>query len=124
MAGQPPSSDPERDRRIANQVRYGPRWADSAGSVLDHWWRSADGQRIRRNRRLADALRAVLSEGELDRVEPLAIRQGVLTLGVADNLLLSELRNHRHGLLVATLVERGTGIGRVVYRLQRRPAGR
>lgn len=119
-----PPPGPERDRQLAGRVRHGYRRAAEVGSILDRWWRSPDGQRIRRNRRLAGALRAVLSEPELDRVEPLSIKQGVLTLGVADNLLLSELRNHRHGVLVATLVEHGTGIGRVVYRLKRRPAGR
>lgn len=124
MPAEPPSPGPERDRAIARQVRHGYRKALDAGKVLDAWWRSADGQRIRRNRRLAGALRSVLSEAELDKVEPISIKQGVLTLAVADNLLLSELRNHRHGALVAQLVEQGTGIGRIVYRLKRKPAGR
>jgi len=119
-----PPPGPDRDRILARRVRYGPRFAKEAGRVLDGWWRGPDGQRIRRNRRVAGALRSILSQAELDKVEPVAIKQGVMTLAVADNLLLSELRNHRHGALVAALVEQGTGIGRVVYRLKRNPPGR
>lgn len=117
-------SDPDRDRRLAGQVRHGYRRATGAGDILDRWWRGADGQRLRRMRRLGGALRSVLSEAELERIEPVSLRDGVLTLAVADSMLLSELRNHRHGVVLATLVEQGTGVSRLVYRLRRRPAGR
>ena len=119
-----PPSGPARDRYLARQVRHGPRFAKEAGRLVETWWRGPDGQRIRRNRRLAGAMKHALSDAELEKVEPVTIKQGVLTLAVSDNLLLSELRNHRHGALIAALVEHGTRISRIVYRLKRNAAGR
>jgi len=124
MAEDLPPPGPERDRALARRVRHGWRRAQPAGELLRGWLRGPEGKRLRRNARVVGVLREVLSAAELDKVEPLAIRQGVLTLGVADNVLLSELRNHRHGALTAALVAGGTGVGRVVFRLQRRAAGR
>jgi hypothetical protein len=117
-------SNPDRDRYLARQVRYGYRRATGAAQILNQWWTSEDGKRLRRLKRLAGALRSVLSDPEFDKIEPVSLKAGVLTLAVSDTMLLSELRNHRHGELVAALVEQGTGINRVVYRLKRRPAGR
>jgi len=114
------SSDPQRDRQLARQVRYGPRFAQSAERVVDRWLRGPELKRLRRNRRIAGALRSVLSPAELDRVEPVAVRKGTLTLAVSDSILLSELRNHRLGCLIAELVDQGTGINRVVFRVARR----
>lgn len=120
-ADRPPPPGPERDRALAAQPRHRPRYAAAAGSLVAGWMRGPEGARLRRNRKVAGALRAVLDERELERVVPVGIRQGTLTLAVRDAILLSELRNHRHGRLVHELVERGTGIGRVVYRIQRSP---
>lgn len=124
MAAETPPPGPERDRRLARQVRHGWRKAEGAGDVLRDWIRGPEGKRLRRNARVVGVLKEVLTDAEMDKVEPIAIRNGVLTLGVADNVLLSELRNHRLGDLSNALIHGGTGIGRVVFKLQRQNANR
>ena len=71
-----PPSGPARDRYLARQVRHGPRFAKEAGRLVETWWRGPDGQRIRRNRRLAGAMKHALSDAELEKVEPVTIKQG------------------------------------------------
>lgn len=115
-----PEHDPKRDRELAQQRRLYPRRAEQAGNAVGRWLGSSEAKRLQRNRKVAGALSAVLSEAELEQVEPVSITKGTLTLAVSDNILLSELRNHRYGALIAALVERGTGVTRVQLRLQRR----
>ncbi|MHC5068580.1 MAG: DciA family protein [Planctomycetota bacterium] len=112
-------SDPWRDRREAFKPRYGPRAAESLDDAIGGLVKSEEWRRLRRHRRISDVLDRVVPAMARARVRPLSLKRGTLTLGVADNLLLAELRNHHHGQLVHELIEAGTGVTRVVYRREK-----
>lgn len=114
-----PQSSPERDRHLSEQRRYGPRFADAVGGVARHWLQGPEGRRLRRHRHIVGALREVLGDELLERVEPVSVIKGTLTLAVSDPVLLSELRNLHHHALIGSLVGAGTGIGHVRYRIKR-----
>jgi hypothetical protein len=70
-------------------------------------------------------LREVLGEAAAARVEARRIVRGVLTLAVADSVLLAELRSHRAHALLGALAARGTGVLRLAWELRcKRPGSR
>ncbi len=110
---------PARDRALAHRARHGPRWAQDFSRMVDHWMRSPEVKRLARLRKVGDVVAGVLAPHERERIEIVSVHQGTLTIAVADTMLLSELRNHRQHELVHELVEQGTGVGRVRFRLAR-----
>lgn len=120
MARDPlPPPSPERDRRIASRVRQGFRGAVPVGDVLDSVLDRETLARMRRFGRVAGVLRAQLSQAERDKVRPVTLAGGTLTLEVDDGLLLAELAQHRAHAIEAALVAAGTGAGKVRFRLAR-----
>ena len=115
-----PPPGPERDRRLAQRPRQGPRYAESVADVLDDVLDREALARMRRFGRVAGALKAVLPANVLAKVRPVDLRAGTLTLEVDDSPLLAELRQHRAQELQAQLAAAGTGISRVAWRLARR----
>ena len=66
------------------------------------------------------ALAEALTEKELAKVKPISIAAGVLTMEVADGVLLGELRNHRNHDLLSALAEAGTTVTRIAWRLAKK----
>jgi hypothetical protein len=114
-----PPPSPERDRAVANQPRYGRRNAVHVGDIIDSIMSSEDIKRMRRFQRISRTLKECLDEKSLKKVKPQQIKLGVLTLEVADTMLLAELRQHHGPRLLAALVASGTGISKLAWRLRR-----
>lgn len=112
-----PLSDPERDRRLAHQVRHGPRHASEVGDLVAQWMKGPEAKRLARLRHVADALAAVLDPDILLKVRPVSVQTGTLVLEVDDHLLMAELRNHHQHRIVKALVDHGTGLNRMQWRL-------
>ena len=75
---------------------------------------------MKRFAKVRGALDTVLGERERVKVTPISIQEGVLTVEVADSVLLGELRNHRAAALLAALAEAGTSVVRINWRIARR----
>ncbi len=123
MSGQPPKKvpppSPERDRALARKPRYAYRNAEGIDQLVKGFLRSEDVRRMKRFARVRGALDSVLSERERPKVQAISIQAGVLTLEVTDSVLLGELRNHRAHQLLAALVEAGTTVTRLNWRIAR-----
>jgi hypothetical protein len=76
----------------------------------------AAAARIRRFLRVHGCLAEVLPPAHAARVRAVTLVKGVLTLAVADPVLLSELRNHRQADLLRALAAAGTGTVRLAWR--------
>lgn len=109
-----------RDRQLAAQARYGPRRAVALADALDDFRGSAEYGAMRRFARVNGAIAAVLPAAASGRVRPLALRSGVLTLEVADGVLLAELRATIARRLLVSLAAAGTGVSRLAWRVARR----
>jgi hypothetical protein len=79
--------------------------------------KSEEIQRLRRFQRVNGALSGALPASQLARITPIQLKGGVLTIDVADGLLLAELRQHHAQRLLAALATAGTGVSRVHLRL-------
>ncbi len=119
MSQLPPPS-PERDRALARKPRYGFRKAEGIDQLVKGFLSSEDVRRMKRFAKVRGALDAVLNERERSKVKPIGIADGVLTLEVADSVLLGELRNHRAHALLKALAYDGTGVTRLAWRLAKR----
>ena len=119
MSDLPPPS-PERDRWLARKPRLGPRRAESIDHLVRGFLSSEDVRRMKRFARVRGAIDAVLAERERKKVQAVSLQAGVLTLEVADSVLLGELRNHRAHALLAALAEAGTGVTRLNWRIVRK----
>ncbi len=119
MTKVPPPS-PERDRALARKPRYAFRKTEGIDQLVKGFLSSEDVRRMKRFAKVRGALDAVLNERERAKVKPVGITEGVLTLEVADSVLLGELRNHRAHALVAALADDGTGVTRIAWRLAKR----
>lgn len=117
-----PDSTPERDRWLASQPRMSARHAAGIDREIDNWMRGPEARRLKRYRHIVDAIRAALGDQIAEKVKPIEVRKGTLTVSVPDAVLLSELKNHRYQDLVGQLVARGTGIGSVRFRTERTKA--
>jgi propanediol dehydratase small subunit len=115
-----PGPNPERDRDLARQNRLGPRRAADAAEVVQAIVGGPEGARIRRFLRVGDALATVLPDAVRAKIRPVRLDKGILTIEVADAVLMSELRNHRQTELIQALVAAGTGANRLAWRLMRR----
>jgi hypothetical protein len=110
--------DPDRDRRLARQVRHGPRWPQSIEELATRWERSPEARNARRCARATTVLRERLP-ALAARVKAVGLAGGVLTLEAADHLALHELKTiHGHDLLQA-MVQAGCGVHRLAFRLRR-----
>jgi predicted nucleic acid-binding Zn ribbon protein len=119
MPRPPPPPGPERDRALAARPKLGGRWATPLGDVVGALMKSEEVQRMRRFQRVNGALKDCLPEGHRAKLKPTQLRGGVLTIDVADGLLLAELRQHHTHAVIAALAAAGTGVSRVVWRLER-----
>lgn len=113
-------SSPERDRRLAAQVRHGPRWAEGLDHALGRILDRSTRQRMRRYGKAVAILRQQLPAPVVERIEPVDLRAGILTLAVADGPLLAELKQHHAPALEAALVSGGTGVSKLKLVLRRR----
>lgn len=114
-------SDPDRDRRLASRPRDGWRRADALGSEVEGFRRSPEFAAMRRFARIHSALHEALPERARGKVRAVGMRGGVLTLEVADGVLLAELRSTAVRPLLAALTAAGTGASRLAWRVARRP---
>jgi len=108
----------ERDRRLARQPRYGAR-IETFDHLVKDFLSSEEVQRMKRFARVRGSLDRVLTERESAKVSPVRLAQGQLTLEVADNILMTELRGHRQAALLAALAADHTGVTRLVWRLKK-----
>jgi hypothetical protein len=112
------TGDPERDRRLARQVRYGPRWPQSLSELAERWERSPEARNARRCAKATGILRERLP-ALATRVRLAGLAGGVLTLEAADHLALHELKTiHAHDLLTA-FAQGGCAVHRLAFRLRR-----
>jgi hypothetical protein len=116
----PPPPSPERDRALARKPRLYPRKAEGIDQLVKGFLSSEDVRRMKRFAKVRGALDTVLGERERVKVTPISIQEGVLTVEVADSVLLGELRNHRAAALLAALAEAGTSVVRINWRIARR----
>jgi hypothetical protein len=114
------ASGPDRDRDLARQNRLGPRRAEAASDIVAAIVGGPEGARIRRFLRVGDALARVLPDQVRARLRPVRLDRGVLTIEVADAVLMSELRNHRQAEIIEALIAGNTGANRLAWRLMRR----
>jgi hypothetical protein len=121
MGMMPPTDrpGPARDRALAQKPRQRPRVPISLGEVVGALMKSEDIQRMRRFQHVRAALRSCLPERYLTRLTPIQLKAGVLTVEVADGLLLTEVRQHYASRIEQALAQAGTGISRVIYRVVR-----
>jgi hypothetical protein len=105
---------------LARKPRLFPRRAEGIDQLVKGFLSSEDVRRMKRFAKVRGALDAVLGERERAKVAPIAIQEGVLTVEVADSVLLGELRNHRAAALLSALAEAGTGVVRIQWRIARR----
>ena len=115
----PSAFGPERDRRLAQQPRYRYRAAQPLSDEIDALMDSEVIRRLRRFRKANDVLRTVLGEATMRRLKPVRLQTGELTIEVLDGPLLAELRQHRERTVLAALIQGGTGITKVTWRLAR-----
>jgi hypothetical protein len=114
----PPS--PERDRALARKPRLGFRKAEGIDALVRGFLSSEEVRRMKRFAAVRGALALALNETELLKVKPISIRAGVLSLEVADGVLLGELRNHRNHDLLSALAAGGTAVTRIAWRLAKK----
>lgn len=107
-----PPPSPERDRALARKPRLGFRKAEGIDSLVRGFLSSEEVRRMKRFAAVRGALAEVLSDKELTKVAPISIAAGVLTMEVADGVMLGELRNHRNHDLLSALAETGTTVTR------------
>lgn len=112
-------SNPERDRRLAAEPRYQARRPQELGDLVHAFMRSDEVRRMKRFQAVAAALAEVIPAARLAKVKPISISGGVLTLEVADAVLMTELRAHQQSALVAALVAHGAAANRIQWRLAR-----
>lgn len=115
----PPPPGPERDRRLAQRTRLGPRYATPVGDVAKWVLGDAEMQRRKRFLRVSGVLKEVLDPKYLSRIRPLRFADGQLTIEVLDGPLLAELRQHAEPRLLAACARQGTGVERILWRLGR-----
>lgn len=113
----PPPANPQRDRDLAAQPHYGPRRAVPLSAIVGELMKSEEIQRLRRFQRVNGALAKALPSAQLAKITPVQLKGGVLTIDVADGLLLAELRQHHAHHLLEVLAAAGTGVSRVHLRL-------
>ncbi len=113
-------TDPERDRRLAQQVRHGWRNAEPLANAIDGFLTSEAMRNARRFRKVVGALAEALGPTRRPLVTPIAVKSGVLTLAVKDSVALAELRQHFERELLTVLAAHGTGVSRIMWRCARR----
>jgi hypothetical protein len=114
-------SNPERDRGLARQARHGPRWAEGIDHVVDRLLDREARNRMRRYGKAVAVLRAHLAPEVVNRIQPVDLKAGVLTVAVPDPVLLSELSQHHSAGLQEAMVKAGSGISKVRFVLRKRP---
>ncbi len=114
-----PDTRPQRDRRLATKPRQFGKRTNTVDELARMFLKSDDLQRMRRFARVRGSLDRVLGERERSKVQPVHLAAGVLTIEVADTVLLGELRTHRVTALLQALAEDRTGITRLQWRLAR-----
>lgn len=112
--------DPERDRRLAARARSFPARAVPLGNEIAAFRASPEFAAMRRFARVNAVLRETLPEMAQGKVRAVILKGGVLTLEVADGILLAELRSTAARRLTAALAAAGTGATRLAWRVARR----
>lgn len=115
-----PPPSPERDRALARKPRLGFRKAEGIDSLVRGFLSSDEVRQMKRFAAVRGALAETLTEKELAKVKPISIAAGVLSMEVADGVLLGELRNHRNHDLLSALAEAGTTVTRIAWRLAKK----
>ena len=105
---------------MARKPRLGFRKAEGIDSLVRGFLSSDEVRQMKRFAAVRGALAEALSEKELLKVKPISIAAGVLTMEVADGVLLGELRNHRNHDLLSALAEGGTAVTRIAWRLAKK----
>lgn len=111
---------PERDRLLARKPRLGYRNAEGIDQLVKGFLSSEDVRKMKRFAKVRGAIDQVLTERERPKVQAISLQVGVLTLEVADSVLLGELRNHRAHALLKVLIDEGTGVTRLNWRIARK----
>ncbi len=114
-----PASNPDRDLHLARRQRLGFRRAEPLANEIEDLLGSEDFQRMRRFQKVNGALRQVLSVAQIQRLKPVSLKAGLLTIEVTDGPLLAELRQHHERAVLNALAHAGTGVSKVVWRLGR-----
>ncbi len=113
-------SDPDRDRRLAAKPRDGWRRVAGLGNEVESFRLSPEFAALRRFTRINSALKEALPVHAFGKVRAIAMRAGVLTLEVADGVLLAELRSTCNRRVLEALATGRTGASRLIWRVARR----
>jgi hypothetical protein len=113
-------TDPRRDRELAARSRERARRPAELGALVEDFHHSPEFAAMKRFTRVHGALAEVLPEIARGKVKVVSLRAGVLTLEVADGVLLAELRSTCARQLVTALAQSGTGASRLAWRVARR----
>ncbi|MEK7415801.1 MAG: DciA family protein [Planctomycetota bacterium] len=120
MTTQSSSPGPDRDRQLAAQPRDGYRAAALLGETLAQLRASKEYASMRRFARVHGALERALPATAHGKVRAIGLRDGVLTLEVANGVLLAELRSTCARRLLSEFATARTGISRLTWRVARR----
>lgn len=120
MAGSGKRVGPERDRQLAAQPHPGYRRPAELGETVKLLRASPEYAAMRRFARVHGVLMRALPPTAQGKVKAVAMRDGAITLEVADGVLLSELRSTCVRRLLAEFAAAGTGISRLTWRVARR----
>ena len=105
----------ERDQHLAFRSKLGPRYVDSLGDIVQGFMRSDDMRRMRRFKAIHAALRSVLDDHQMAKVQATEVRSGAVTLEVSDGVLCGELRSLHQARLLTALA--GAGVNRIVWKV-------
>jgi hypothetical protein len=109
-------SNPERDQRLAHSTRYGPRTATALADLIQERLEDPIFRKGRQYAKIRSLIETVCGP-QASYVRILALRGKTLLLSVEGGVRLSELRTFKERQLVCALVESGTGLDRVTWRL-------
>ena len=107
----------QRDLDQARQVRHGGRTAIAASALVETIIGGPAAVKIKKFLRINAVLAKELPAALRARITPVRLEGGIVTIEVADSVLLAELRNHHQHRLVAALVAGGSGANRITWRL-------
>lgn len=107
----------QRDLAQARQVRFGARTPVAASALVETIIGGPAAVKIKKFLRVNAILAKELPEALRIRISPVRLEGGIVTIEVADSVLLAELRNHHQHRLVAALVAGGSGANRITWRL-------
>lgn len=108
-----------RDLEAARQFRRGPRREVHINDLARQWLHGPEARRIKKFQQINGIIQELFDAKTCERIQAKSFVKGILTLIIADSVLLAEMKNHHHHRLHDALIHAGTGVSKIVYRLKR-----